>query len=677
MSEPIFEAFVEVNARIDRLDRQLEQARRKTTTTTNRMTDGFKKVRTSVNAVRAGIVGITGAVGIGAFASLTREAIQFSRTLANTSERLGLTTDELQELRFAATQSGVAVNQFDIGFQRFTRRVAEARQGTGELREVIRDLGIDISANRSNVEVFEDFIEVLANTEDASERVRIAFKAFDTEGVGFVQIVQGGAGALAAYRQQAIETGQVLDKDVVRRFNALGAQVERITTSLRNQGRELVASTGFISNLVDSFEGLVTGGNRANIEYARLIQTWQNAPLEELQQRHAIVTASLFGLNEQLRRQQANNGQVNESTLALTRALVAEQAAIQTLIGFQDELNQLQADQEAAENLERQTAFANDLLAVQKKIFEARGDEAAALEAQSQIDENLIALAVKKNILTEEQARQLRAVRAELEEELILREDIARAAGALNLNTLGADVTGRGGAFDPLLDELAKRRDEDLRQAARIEEANERKAESERESSRLRKEGAREAKRLSDEELRRIEREAEARKASLEEFSRAGAAAFQRLVTNGGDAFDQLLQVFLTRFIANAAEAIAGLFDDNKAKGSQVGLGGFLGTIFGLAEGGIVTRPTFAAIAERGPEAVIPLNQLGSLGGGGSNVEIIVNPPVPMTATESQGRTPDLRRIVIAAVANDMASGGATASAAQMRFGLSRQGVIR
>ena len=35
-----------------------------------------------------------------------------------------------------------------------------------------------------------------------------------------------------------------------------------------------------------------------------------------------------------------------------------------------------------------------------------------------------------------------------------------------------------------------------------------------------------------------------------------------------------------------------------------------------MAEGGIVTRPTFAMIGEAGPEAVLPLRDLPSAGGG-------------------------------------------------------------
>ncbi len=41
-----------------------------------------------------------------------------------------------------------------------------------------------------------------------------------------------------------------------------------------------------------------------------------------------------------------------------------------------------------------------------------------------------------------------------------------------------------------------------------------------------------------------------------------------------------------------------------------------------LADGGIVTGPTLALIGEAGPEAVIPLDRMGSMGGGGMNITV-------------------------------------------------------
>jgi len=42
----------------------------------------------------------------------------------------------------------------------------------------------------------------------------------------------------------------------------------------------------------------------------------------------------------------------------------------------------------------------------------------------------------------------------------------------------------------------------------------------------------------------------------------------------------------------------------------------------GFANGGIVTGPTLAMVGEKGPEAIIPLSQLGSMGGGGVTVNV-------------------------------------------------------
>jgi hypothetical protein len=52
--------------------------------------------------------------------------------------------------------------------------------------------------------------------------------------------------------------------------------------------------------------------------------------------------------------------------------------------------------------------------------------------------------------------------------------------------------------------------------------------------------------------------------------------------------------------------------------------GTILGSILPFADGGLVMGPTLGLIGEAGPEMVIPLDQLGRFGGGGSNITINV-----------------------------------------------------
>jgi phage-related protein len=54
-----------------------------------------------------------------------------------------------------------------------------------------------------------------------------------------------------------------------------------------------------------------------------------------------------------------------------------------------------------------------------------------------------------------------------------------------------------------------------------------------------------------------------------------------------------------------------------------------------LANGGIVTGPTLAMIGEAGPEAVIPLDRMSQMGGGGTTVNINVNGGDPQSVVNA------------------------------------------
>jgi SLT domain-containing protein len=69
------------------------------------------------------------------------------------------------------------------------------------------------------------------------------------------------------------------------------------------------------------------------------------------------------------------------------------------------------------------------------------------------------------------------------------------------------------------------------------------------------------------------------------------------------------------------SKAFQSLLSGIGAIGGAVSRG--IGKIAGLADGGIVTKPTLAMVGEGGePEAVIPLSKMGQMGGGGVNITI-------------------------------------------------------
>jgi hypothetical protein len=73
--------------------------------------------------------------GLGA---LVDRSISAADAIGKTADKIGVGVEALQELRFAAKASGVEQQTLDMPLQRFTRRAAEAAQGTGEATDATR-----------------------------------------------------------------------------------------------------------------------------------------------------------------------------------------------------------------------------------------------------------------------------------------------------------------------------------------------------------------------------------------------------------------------------------------------------------------------------------------------------------------------------------------------------------
>jgi hypothetical protein len=157
---------------------------------------------------------------VGGLAALVDRSISAADAIGKTADKIGVGVEALQELRFAAKASGVEQQTLDMALQRFTRRAAEAAQGTGEAKDALAQMGIALRDQSGNLRRSEDLLgdvaDASARIEDPAERVRLAFKLFDSEGVALVNLLSDGSGALEQMRERARDLGIVLDEHLVR-----------------------------------------------------------------------------------------------------------------------------------------------------------------------------------------------------------------------------------------------------------------------------------------------------------------------------------------------------------------------------------------------------------------------------------------------------------------------------
>lgn len=211
-----------------------------------------------------GIAAGAAVAGVGLLTvALGRSAVEtaaWASTLETARARTTLSAAALQELRYAAQQNDITTQTLDQGMQRLSRRLAEAAQGSGELTGVLQQYGIAVTDSagrtRSTEAVLVDLAEAIKGAGSEQERLRIAFKAFDSEGAAFVSFLSDGEAGLARLRDEARRLGVVLDDEAIAKAAEADQAFKRF--GLASEALERSLSIGLLPVMADVAEAMAT-----------------------------------------------------------------------------------------------------------------------------------------------------------------------------------------------------------------------------------------------------------------------------------------------------------------------------------------------------------------------------------------------------------------------------------
>jgi len=182
----------------------------------------FRKLNQSLGLVRKALfnfkVGLTAVAGAAGIGLLVKSSLQSIDTLGKTAQKLGVTSQALQKLRYASNLAGVETRTVDMAVQRFTRRLSEAANGTGEAKDALKELGLNAKelAKQPLDKQMLALADAFDDVQSSGDKVRLAFKLFDSEGVAFVNTLEGGSAALQQMFQDAEGLGFILSSSSVK-----------------------------------------------------------------------------------------------------------------------------------------------------------------------------------------------------------------------------------------------------------------------------------------------------------------------------------------------------------------------------------------------------------------------------------------------------------------------------
>ena len=214
---------------------------------------GGRIAKALFNPFTAALAGIASVAGVTAL--LKKTAGEMDR-IAKVGSRLGITTEALTGLGFAAEQSGVETRTLEMGLQRMTRRVAEAAQGSGEAQAALAELGLSAQqlAAMSPDQQFLKIADAMQGVSSQSDKVRLGFKLFDSEGVSLIQTMNGGADAIRAQMQEMKKLNGTFNATDSTKVQEMNDALNKVKTVIKGAlQKAVVALAPYIKAIADKF----------------------------------------------------------------------------------------------------------------------------------------------------------------------------------------------------------------------------------------------------------------------------------------------------------------------------------------------------------------------------------------------------------------------------------------
>ena len=217
----------------------------------------------------------TATAAAGASAALVKMRMTAVDNLAKTADKLGATTEALAGLQHAAEISGVSTETMNMALQRMTRRVAEAAMGTGEAKGALEELNLnaDALAKLPLDQQMNIVADAMQGVEKQSDRVRLAMKLFDSEGVALVNTLAGGSDGLKEMAEEASKLGIAISRVDAAMIEQANDDVLRAKSVFQGFGNQIATELSpLVSELAANFYQTALDSNEAGNVGSRVAQ---------------------------------------------------------------------------------------------------------------------------------------------------------------------------------------------------------------------------------------------------------------------------------------------------------------------------------------------------------------------------------------------------------------------
>jgi hypothetical protein len=355
-------------------------------------------------------IALVGAAAAAALGVMVKRAIDTADSMGKAAQKVGVTTEELSKLEYAAKLANVSSGELQSSLMRLTKGMSDAAQGTGEAQKGFSALGIQVKASdgslKSSTQVMGEVADRFAGMRDGAEKTALAISIFGRAGANMIPLLNGGSKAIKEAGDELERMGGVVTAQAARQAEQFNDNITRLKETfsglvMQLANKVLPALTTFTEKILAAIRhgldlGAVVRLMFSGDEEARLVKI--NARLAEF----AVL---------------AQKGRMGLAQVLDEESLMKEKKALEDVIkARQDSLNKLKELEQSLAKPAGPSLAANE---EQKKLEEERAKMLQQLADQEAANEQRR----RDDIAATLEARRLTyATEAELELERYARE---------------------------------------------------------------------------------------------------------------------------------------------------------------------------------------------------------------------------------------------------------------
>lgn len=191
--------------------------------------------------------------------AMTKTVISTADQVGKMSERLGIATEELSSLAYAAELGGSNLGELGIGLQQLARRAQDAANGNKAAAETLEAAGIRATDTAGRLrpldELMGDLAERFASMPDGTAKTAMAIDVLGRSGTALIPVLNGGREGLARNRAELEALGGVITGDMAKASAQFNDDLTRLQTGVR--GLALDIANDLLPSMLELSDGAV------------------------------------------------------------------------------------------------------------------------------------------------------------------------------------------------------------------------------------------------------------------------------------------------------------------------------------------------------------------------------------------------------------------------------------